>query len=113
MKFRRILLLVGVPLLAVAIGLALWLRGGRYETTENAYVKAHIIAVAPDVSGRVIAVAVKDNQPVEKGALLFRIDPAPFDLAVARAEAQIAVVRTELDKLRAEQRQRWLGADGS
>jgi membrane fusion protein (multidrug efflux system) len=104
MKLKRLFLLAGIPLIALAIGVAIWLRGGRYQETENAYVKAHIIAVSADVSGRVVEVLVRDNQPVEKGALLFRVDPAPFELAVARAEAQMAVVRTELDKLRAEHR---------
>ena len=101
---KRLVLLVGVPLLAGAAALALWLQGGRFEETENAYVKAHIIAVSADVSGRVVEVLVKDNQPVAAGALLFRVDPAPFELAVARAEAQMAVVRTEVEGLRAEHR---------
>ena len=98
----RPILLIGVPAALVAIGVALWLRGGRYEETENAYVKAHIIAVTADVSGRVVEVGVRDNQPVEAGAVLFRVDPAPFRLELARAEAQMAVVRTELEGLRAE-----------
>jgi membrane fusion protein, multidrug efflux system len=93
---RRLLLLVGVPAVIAAVALALWLQGGRYEETENAYVKAHMIAVAADVSGRVVEVAVRDNEPVAAGALLFRIDPVPYELAVARAEAQMAVVRTEV-----------------
>ncbi|HWA38384.1 MAG TPA: biotin/lipoyl-binding protein, partial [Burkholderiales bacterium] len=101
---KRFALLVGVPVLVAAVFLFAWLRGGRYEETENAYVKAHIIAVSADVSGRVVEVAVRDNQSVEAGALLFRIDPAPFALAVARAEAQMAVVRTEVESLRAEHR---------
>jgi membrane fusion protein (multidrug efflux system) len=101
---KRFLLLVGVPAVAVAAGLALWLQGGRFEQTENAYVKAHMIAVTADVSGRVVEVGVRDNEPVAAGVLLFRIDPAPFELAVARAEAQMAVVRTEVEGLRAEHR---------
>jgi membrane fusion protein (multidrug efflux system) len=101
---KRFLLLVAVPAVAVAAGLALWLQGGRFEETENAYVKAHMIAVTADVSGRVVEVGVRDNEPVVAGALLFRIDPAPFELAVARAEAQMAVVRTEVEGLRAEHR---------
>jgi membrane fusion protein, multidrug efflux system len=101
---KRFLLLVGVPAVALAAGLALWLQGGRYEETENAYVKAHMIAVTADVSGRVVEVGVRDNEPVAKGALLFRIDPAPFQLAVARAEAEMAVVRTAVEGLRGEHR---------
>jgi membrane fusion protein (multidrug efflux system) len=101
---KRFVLLVGVPLLVAAGAVVLWLQGGRYEETENAYVKAHIVHVSADVSGRVVEVLVKDNQRVAAGALLFRIDPAPFALAVARAEAQMGVVRTEVESLRAEHR---------
>jgi membrane fusion protein (multidrug efflux system) len=101
MKMRPILLLV-VPALLVAAGVAFWLKGGRYEETENAYVKANIIAVTADVSGRVIEVGVRDNQPVQAGTLLFRVDPAPFRLELERSQAQLAVVRTELEGLRAE-----------
>ena len=101
---KRFLLLVGIPAVAAAAGVALWLQGGRFEETENAYVKAHMIAITADVSGRVMEVGVRDNEPVAAGALLFRIDPVPFELAVARAEAQMAVVRTELEGQRAEYR---------
>ena len=76
---KRVLLLVVVPAVAVAAGLMIWLQGGRFEETENAYVKAHIIAVSADLSGRVVEVAVRDNEAVAAGALLFRIDPAPFE----------------------------------
>ena len=100
----RPLLLVLVPALLVAVAVAAWLQGGRYEETENAYVKAHIIAVSADVSGRVVEVGVRDNQPVPAGALLFRVDPAPFRLELERAEAQLAVASTELEGLRAEHR---------
>ena len=101
---KRFLLLVGVPAIVAAAALIIWLQGGRFEETENAYVKAHMIAVTADVSGRVVEVGVRDNEPVAAGALLFRVDPAPFELAVARAEAQMAVARTEVEGLRAEHR---------
>jgi membrane fusion protein, multidrug efflux system len=101
---KRFLLLIVVPAAVVAGALALWLQGGRFEETENAYVKAHMIAVSADVSGRVVEVGVRDNEPVAAGALLFRVDPVPFELVVARAEAQMAVVRTEIEGLRAEHR---------
>lgn len=107
MASRRILravLLLGVPLAVGVVALALYARGGRHVETDNAYVKAHIIAVSAEVAGRVAEVAVRDNQPVAAGQLLFRIDAAPFEVAIARAEAQMAVVRTDLDSLRAEHR---------
>jgi membrane fusion protein (multidrug efflux system) len=107
MKGRRLLravLLIGVPIAAGALALHLYARGGRHVETDNAYVKAHIIAVSAEVAGRVVEVAVRDNQPVESGQLLFRIDAAPLEVAIARVDAQLAVVRTELDSLRAEHR---------
>src|SRR5688500_13883850 len=100
----RPLLLVAVPCAAVAAGAWLWLQGGRYEETENAYVKAHVIAVSADVSGRVVQVAVADNQAVNAGDPLFRIDAAPFEIALAGAQAQLEVARTELERERADYR---------
>jgi membrane fusion protein (multidrug efflux system) len=103
-KLTRVLLLVVVPLVAAAAALHYYAEGGRHLETDNAYVKAHIIAVSAEVAGRVAEVAVRDNQPVAEGKLLFRIDPAPFELAVARAGAQLANARTDVETLRADHR---------
>jgi membrane fusion protein (multidrug efflux system) len=103
-KLLRALLLLGVPVAAIAAGLHYYAEGGGRAETDNAYVKAHLIAVSAEVAGRVAEVAVRDNQEVAAGDLLFRIDPVPFEVAVARADAQLATVRTELDTLRAEHR---------
>ena len=100
----RLLLLLGVPLAVAAVALHYYAEGGRYVETENAYVKAHIIAVSAEVAGRVVEVAVRDHRPVSAGQLLFRIDPAPFEVALSRARAQLAAVRTEIETLRAEHR---------
>lgn len=98
---QRLLLMVGVPLLAALVGGTLYLRGGRYVETDNAYVKADKIPVSAEVAGRVAQVLVEDNQPVEAGALLFRLDPAQFEAAYAKAQARLAQVRTELAALKA------------
>jgi len=103
-KLARALLLVGVPLAVAAGALYIYARGGRHLETENAYVKAHIVAVSAEVAGRVAEVAVRDNQTVEKGQLLFRIDSAPFEMALARARAQLANARTDVETLRVEHR---------
>jgi len=100
----RFVLLVVVPLVVVTLGLALYARGGRHMETDNAYVKANIVAVSADVAGPVIEVGVRDHEQVRAGRLLFRIDPASFQVEVERAEAQMAVVRTEIESLRAEYR---------
>src|SRR6185295_2214759 len=103
-KLVRALLLLAVPLVVIVAGLHFYAQGGRHMETDNAYVKAHIVAVSAEVAGRVAEVAVRDNQTVEPGQLLFRIDPAPFEMAVARANAQLANARTEVETLRAEHR---------
>lgn len=58
--------------------------------TSTAYVTAYLVRMAPEVSGRIVEVPVVDNEYVERGALLFRIDPRPYEIAVARAEAGLA-----------------------
>jgi membrane fusion protein (multidrug efflux system) len=103
-RLARLVLLLGVPLAAGAAALHYYAEGGGRAQTDNAYVKAHLIAVSAEVAGRVVEVAVADNQETQAGQLLFRIDPAPFEVAVARADAQFANVRTEVETLRAEHR---------
>ncbi len=103
-RLIRPLLLVVVPALAVLMALYIYARGGREVDTENAYVKANVVAVSSEVSGRVTEVSVRDNQLVAAGAPLFRLDPAPFELAVAKAGAQMEVVRTDVQSLRSEYR---------
>ena len=103
-KLTRALLLLGVPLLVAAGALYFYAQGGRLLETENAYVKAHIVAVSAEVAGRVAEVAVRDNQTVTQGQLLLRIDAVPFETALARASAQHANARTEVETLRAEHR---------
>jgi len=88
----RIALLVIVPLLAVATGLYLFATGGQEVETDNAYVKANIVPISAAVTGRVIEVFAHDNERVEAGAVLFRMDPEPYLIAVAGARAQLEVV---------------------
>ena len=79
-----------------------WLYAGREVDTDNAYVKAERILVAPQVGGRVVEVAVGQNQPVKKGDLLFRIDTQPLEIAVAQNEALLAHMANAVDASRAK-----------
>jgi len=101
----RILLMIVLPAIAVVVALQLYANGGRYIVTENAYVKANIVAVSADVSGRVVAVAVADNQLVKPGQRLFTIDPLPFRIALAETEAQLSIVRRDFAQLRFDVRE--------
>ncbi len=103
-KLLRLVLLVVVPAVAILAALHWYAKGARYAETDNAYIKAQVIPISAEVSGRVAEVMVRDQQHVAKSAPLFRLDPVPFQLALARAEAQLSVVRTEIETLRAEYR---------
>jgi membrane fusion protein, multidrug efflux system len=97
----RHLLLFGVPAIAIAGAVLFWLSSGRYVSTENAYVKAHVVQIAPEIAGRIIEVAVQDHKLVEKDELLFKIDPEPYQLALVRAEAELDQARTQVESFRA------------
>jgi membrane fusion protein (multidrug efflux system) len=100
-----LLSLIG-PIAALTLGVYLYLSGGRYVSTDNAYLKADKIAVSADVSGRVVSVHVAANESIQPGTLLFRIDPEPFRIALERAEAQLVSARQDVEALRHLYRQK-------
>jgi len=100
-SLKRLILLVVIPAGAALIGLLIYLNGGRYIETDNAYIKADKVPISAEVSGMISAVLVNENQTVDTGQLLFRLDPAPFEVAVAIADANLAQVRAELAALKA------------
>ncbi|TSD88311.1 HlyD family secretion protein [Mycobacterium sp. KBS0706] len=83
----RLVLLAGVPLVVAAVGLVLYAMGGRYAGTDNAYVHADTVSVAPEISGRLVSIDVATNQPVKAGQVLFHIDDRAPRYALERAEA--------------------------
>ncbi len=97
----RGILLGVVPLVLIVAGAAIYASGGRYVTSENAYVKADIIQISPEIEGRVVEVLVRENQPVASGQVLFRLDKRPFKIALAEAEAELASVRHKIASFRA------------
>ena len=98
-RYRRVLLLVVLPLVALIAGLTFYLNGGRYVTTDDAYVGAQKVLITPDISGKIISVAVKEGQSVSTGDIMFQIDPVPFQLAVAQARAKLDDAKTSHDNL--------------
>jgi membrane fusion protein, multidrug efflux system len=105
MKALRPLALIGVPVLVLAGALVVWLHGGRYATTENAFVKADITQVASEVSGRIVDVRVRDHAAVAAGEVLVRLDPEPYRLALAKAEAEIDAARASVEQLKVSLRE--------
>jgi membrane fusion protein (multidrug efflux system) len=98
-RYRRLLLLVVLPLIALLGGITFYLNGGRYVTTDDAYVGAQKVLITPDISGKIISVAVKEGQQVSTGDILFQIDPVPFRLALAQARAKLDDAKTSHDNL--------------
>ena len=100
---RTTFLAVG-PVAAAVVGLYFYMSSGRYVTTENAYVKAELITVTSEVSGRVTEVAIGDNQPVKRGDVLFRIDPSRFEVERDRLAAELTAARARVETIRARYR---------
>jgi membrane fusion protein, multidrug efflux system len=101
-RYRRVLLLVVLPLVALVGGVTFYLNGGRYVTTDDAYVGAQKILITPDISGKIEKVVVREGQQVNEGDVLFEFDPVPFRLAVQQARANLDQIRTTYDNLVAD-----------
>ena len=99
-KRANTLLWIAGPALVLGLAGYFYLTGGRYVDTDNAYVQADQITIAPQIGGRVSEVLVRENQPVKAGDLLFRLDQEPLQIAVQRLEAQVESVRSMLDGAR-------------
>ncbi|TAJ86912.1 MAG: HlyD family secretion protein [Reyranella sp.] len=104
-NLRRILLVLG-PAVVLAGSLFAYMTGGRYVSTDNAYVHAGKLTVATDVSGIVAKVDVHESQKVEKGQVLFTLDQEPFRIALAGAEANLGTVRNQIVTQQATYRQK-------
>ncbi|MEQ1616682.1 MAG: HlyD family secretion protein [Hyphomicrobiaceae bacterium] len=104
-RYMRAILLVAVPALVIIASLAMWLQGGRYASTENAFVRADIAQIASEVQGRVIAIAVREHAPVRAGDVLVRLDPAPYQLAFAKADAELDSARATVEQAKASLRE--------
>jgi membrane fusion protein (multidrug efflux system) len=96
----RALALFGVPALVLAGALMFWLQGGRYASTENAFVKADIAQIASEVAGRIVEVRAHDHAVVAQGGVLVRLDPEPYRLALAKADAEIDSARAAVEQLK-------------
>jgi membrane fusion protein (multidrug efflux system) len=96
----RLLLLGGVPALALMIGLYFYFSGGRYISTDNSYIGQQKVMITPDVSGRVTRAVVTEGQHVNAGDVLFEIDAAPFRFAATQAQAKLESVRVDFSKLK-------------
>jgi len=97
-KRLRMVLLVVLPVIALVGGGLVYMMGGRYIETDNAYVGAQKVLITPDISGKIVHVAVREGQHVEPGDELFTLDKQPFELALEGAKAKLAAAKTDYMK---------------
>jgi len=101
---KRLLLMFSVPVLIALLGGGYWYVSRGHISTDNAYVRQDIVSVSSDVAGKIVEVAVRENQQVKAGDLLFRVDPEPYRVALAQADAQIAAAQVKVVELQTQYR---------
>jgi membrane fusion protein (multidrug efflux system) len=100
------------PLMSLAVivviggGGYIYATGGRYQSTDDAYAQAATVSISSNVAGRVSEIEVRDNELVHRGATLFRLDDAPYRIAVSDAAAHLADTRLQIESLKSTYRQR-------
>lgn len=112
-RWGRAALMAALPAALLLGGGYFYMTSGRYVSTDNAYVQQELLSVSADVSGRISEVAVRENQPVQAGDLLFRVDPRPYRIALMEAEAAVANARLAVAQLRSGVRASDAGVQGA
>ena len=92
-KWGRLALMISLPLALIIGGVVYWRSLQGEVSTDNAYVHLDKVSVSAEVGGKIVGVMVKENQHVKAGDLLFTIDPQPFQLQLAQADAAIATAQ--------------------
>jgi len=87
-------------------GAYLYIKGSRYQSTDDAYAQAATVSISANVAGRVSEIEVRDNELVQRGATLFKLDDAPFRIVVSDAAAHLADTRLQIESLKSTYRQR-------
>lgn len=101
-EWRRTFAFASIPLLLIGGAVIYYFANDQYVSTDNAYVQQDKVSISAEVGGEIVEVLVHENQFVNAGDLLFRIDPEPYRLAVAQAEANIASAEVRLTSLQAD-----------
>ncbi|MGX7895586.1 HlyD family secretion protein [Tsuneonella sp. HG222] len=98
-RLGRVLVMLSLPVALLIGGLLYWQSLQGKVTTDNAYVQQDMVAVSAEVGGKIVDVMTGEDRSVKAGDLLFRIDPEPFELQVAQADAAIATAQANVTAL--------------
>lgn len=96
---KRWAIMLAVPLLLLVVGGYFWITSGRSVSTDNAYVKQDIVSVSTQINGPVVEVFVRENQHVNRGDPLYRIDPGTAQVALLQAQAQLSAAELQTRQL--------------
>ena len=100
---RMTSLILGIVILAaLGAGVPLYLHAISHESTDDAFIEAHAVLISPRVSGHVSQVLVEDNQHVEQGAELVRIDPRDYKAALDAAKANEKAAEADIIEAQAQ-----------
>jgi membrane fusion protein (multidrug efflux system) len=101
-RFRRVVIVIAVLAVVLVAGVYLWRYFNTFESTDDAQIDGHINAVSARVTGNVIAINAEDEQFVNAGDVLVKLDPKDYEVAVARAEADLADAEAALESSRTD-----------
>ena len=98
-RWRRLAIMALVPLLVIGGSLYYWRTLQGNVTTDNAYVQQDKVSVSAEVGGQIVSVLVGEGQQVKAGDVLFMVDPAPYRIQIAQADAAIAAAQAKATEL--------------
>ncbi|MBS0253882.1 MAG: HlyD family secretion protein [Proteobacteria bacterium] len=101
-RWRRLALMVAGPVVLIGAALVYYLATDHYVSTDNAFIRQDKVSVSAELTGRIVAVGVRENQSVKAGDLLFRLDPEPYRIAVAQADAALAAADVKVVGMEAD-----------
>ena len=102
----RILLMLALPLALAAGGGWYWITGGRIQETENANLRQARVTISSETAGRIVDLKIADNMVVKQGDVLFAVDPEPYRIPLAQADAALAQARLQVEQPMARPRRR-------
>ena len=99
---RGVVIGAAILLIAAIVYLAtIFFYGLTHESTDDAFIDAHIVSIAPKIAGRVLSISVRDNQLVKRGQVLLKLDPRDAEAAVAQKQAALQVAQAHLENAQA------------
>lgn len=101
----RLPLMIGGVLIVLLGVFYFWITGGRYMSTDDAYLQAAQTSISSNIAGQVTAIEVRDNQRVQRGDVLFKLDQRPYQIAIAQAEAKLSTTRMQIEAGKSTYRQ--------